>query len=180
MVRKDSPIVTAKNPNSCASVALGRGEGTTFHLYFPAHGTEALGEATRETAVPKGNGESVLYVDDELPIVTLGKLILERLNYLVEANTDVTKALELLRADPKRFDLVIVDQTMPVMTGIDFAREVAQIRPGLPVILSTGFVGQMNIEQLRAVGIREILPKPPTIQSIGMIVHGVLADVSAN
>jgi CheY-like chemotaxis protein len=86
------------------------------------------------------------------------------------------EALELIRTDPGRFDLVIADQTMPSMTGIDFARQIRLIRPDLPIILTTGYIGQLKIEQLRPMGIRELLPKPPTIRTLGQVVHRVLAD----
>jgi CheY-like chemotaxis protein len=66
--------------------------------------------------------------------------------------------------------------TMPVMSGIDFAQQLTQIRPNLPVILTTGYPGSMKLEQVRAIGIRELLLKPPTIQSIGTMVHRVLVE----
>lgn len=152
------------------------GEGTTFHLYFPAYASEESAVAIQDAATPSGAGEHVLYVDDEAPLALLGKRILERLGYSVETNTDVVAALELVRTEPGRFDLVIVDQTMPFMTGVDFARQVSLLRPDLPVILTTGFVGQMKIEELRPMGIREVLPKPHTIQTLGGVVHRVLTN----
>jgi CheY-like chemotaxis protein len=152
------------------------GQGTTFHLYFPAHASEESAVAMQYAATPSGAGERVLYVDDEAPLALLGKRILERLGYSVETNTDVVAALELVRTEPGRFDLVIVDLTMPVMTGIDFARQVSLLRPDLPVILTTGYVGQMKIEELRPMGIREVSPKPHTIQTLGGVVHRVLTN----
>jgi CheY-like chemotaxis protein len=65
---------------------------------------------------------------------------------------------------------------MPSMTGIDFARHIGNIRPDLPIILTTGYIGQLKIEQLRAIGIRELLSKPPTIRALGEAVHRVLTD----
>jgi CheY-like chemotaxis protein len=62
------------------------------------------------------------------------------------------------------------------MSGIDFAQQLTQIRPGLPVILTTGYPGSINLEQVKAMGIRELLLKPPTFQSIGTVVHRVLVE----
>jgi PAS domain S-box-containing protein len=152
------------------------GVGTTFRLYFPAHSSEEATAEIQAAATPSGTGERVLFVDDEAPLARLGKAILERLSYSVDARTDVLEALELIRTDPGRFDLVIADQTMPSMTGIDFARQIRLIRPDLPIILTTGYIGQLKIEQLRPMGIRELLPKPPTIRTLGQVVHRVLAD----
>ena len=123
--------------------------GTTFRLYFPAHLIEGPAAENQTAATPSGSGERVLFVDDEAPLARLGKAILEGLNYSVDARTDVMEALELIRTEPGRFDLVIADQTMPSMTGIDLARHIRLIRPDLPVILTTGYIGQLKIEQLR-------------------------------
>jgi two-component system, cell cycle sensor histidine kinase and response regulator CckA len=128
--------------------------GTTFRLYFPAHLSEGPIAEIQATATPSGAGECVLFVDDEAPLARLGKAILERLKYSVEARTDVIEALELIRTEPGRFDIVITDQTMPSMTGIDFARHIGNIRPDLPIILTTGYIGQLKIEQLRAICFR--------------------------
>jgi PAS domain S-box-containing protein len=152
------------------------GEGTTFHLYFPAHASEETSGEAKETAVPRGKGERVLYVDDEVPLAMLGKKILERLGYAVETRTNVLEALELVRGAPERFDIVVTDQTMPGMAGVDLAREISHIRAGLPIILTTGYMGQLKVDQLRSYGIREILPKPPTFHSLGSLVHHVLAE----
>jgi len=152
------------------------GVGTTFRLYFPAHTSEGLTADIQAAATPIGTGERVLFVDDEAPVANLGKAILEHLDYSVDVRTDVMEALELIRKDPGRFDLVISDQTMPSMTGIDFARQIRLIRPDLPIVLTTGYVGQLKIEQLRPLGISELLPKPLTIRSLGEVVHRLLAD----
>jgi CheY-like chemotaxis protein/two-component sensor histidine kinase len=152
------------------------GEGTTFNLYFPAIGGEILDLETHATPIPLGKGELILIVDDEEPLVLLAKRILVWLGYVVETQTSVAEALELVRNGPGRFDLVITDLTMPAMSGIDFAQQLTQIRPGLPVILTTGYPGSLKLEQVREMGIRELLLKPPTIQSMGTMVHRVLVD----
>lgn len=152
------------------------GVGTTFRLYFPAHSSEELTAEIQGVATPIGSGERLLFVDDEAPVANLGKAILARLNYSVEARTDVKEALELIRNEPGRFDLVISDQTMPSMTGIDFARQIRLIRADLPIILTTGYMAQLKIEQLRPLGISEVLPKPVTVRMLGEVVHRVLAD----
>jgi CheY-like chemotaxis protein len=152
------------------------GIGTTFRLYFPAHSSDEATAEIQAAVTPSGTGERVLFVDDEAPLANLGKAILERLGYSVDARTNVLEALELIRSEPGRFDLVIADQTMPSMTGIDFARQIRLIRSDLPIVLTTGYVGQLKIEQLRPMGIRELLPKPPTIRTLGEVVHRVLAD----
>ncbi len=150
------------------------GEGTVFHLYFPI-----TTEASKETAAtveetPAGHGERILFVDDEMPLAMLGQNMLEELCYVVENKTNVTEALAMVRANPMAFDLVITDLTMPLMLGTDFALELLQIRPHLPIILTTGYSASLTPERVREMGIREILLKPHTIQSLGLAVHRVL------
>jgi PAS domain S-box-containing protein len=151
------------------------GQGTVFTLYFPADsGSPSVVEAGN-SATPSGKGERILYVDDEMPLARLGQKILEGLGYAVEAHTSVSTALALVRSEPRRFDLVVTDQTMPGMNGTDFAKELAQICPAVPVILTTGYVGEMTLEHLRTMGVRELLLKPPTMHTLGTLVHGLLA-----
>jgi len=150
------------------------GQGTVFHLYFPAYAGTVAASVTSETPVPTGQGQRILFVDDEEVLARLGKKNLEHLGYVVEMQTNVLAALALVRADPKRFDLVITDQTMPGMTGSDFAVFLLQARPDLPIILTTGYAGDLTPEQLRTLGIQELLLKPHTLQSLGTTVHQVL------
>ncbi len=150
------------------------GEGTTFHLYFSTHSGEAAKAVTSAGPIPQGDGERVLYVDDEEPLAQLGKKALEQLGYHVEMSTKVMEALDWVRADPQRFDVVITDQTMPVMTGTDFAAHLQKIRPDLPIILATGYSASLTPEHLQEIGIRELLLKPQTLHSLATAVHRAL------
>ena len=152
------------------------GEGTTFHLYFPAYAVEVAEPTIEVVRVPSGQGQSILLVDDEKQLVVIGRKMLERLNYVVECKTDVTEALEAVRADPTGFDLVITDLTMPGMTGTDFARRLLEIRPDLPIILTTGYGANLTSETVRALGIRELLSKPHNAQALGMAVQRALRE----
>jgi PAS domain S-box-containing protein len=155
------------------------GRGTTFHVYFPAHGAESVEKAAKMVEVPLGRGERVLFVDDEKPLALLGQKMLERLGYKVESISSVVAALERVRAHPRDFDLVITDLTMPVMTGTDFAAELLALRPDLPIVLTTGFNASLTSARLRELGIRELLLKPHSLQSLGAAVHRVLAESKA-
>jgi CheY-like chemotaxis protein len=146
------------------------------NLYFPAHGDDALDQQPHDMSIPHGNGERILVVDDEEILLVLARRMLTRLGYFVETMTLVKDALDLVRAEPDRFDLVITDLTMPVMSGIAFAQELARMRPNLPVILTTGYLGSLRMEQMREMGIRRLLAKPFSIQSLGTIVHGLLTE----
>ncbi len=149
-------------------------EGTVFHLYFPAHAGETAAAPADADDIPRGRGERILFVDDEELLVELGQKALTALGYEVEGLTQPIAALALLRTEPHRFALVITDQTMPRMTGFVLAGELQQIRPGLPIILSSGYSQLLTSESVAAAGIRDVLLKPFTIHSLGHAVHAAL------
>jgi len=100
--------------------------------------------------------------------------LLDSLGYEVTSRTSSREALALLRLDPSRFDLVITDQTMPDMTGIELAKEIIAIRPDMPVILSTGFSHLVGADEAKAAGIRAFTMKPLTKGEIARTVRNVL------
>jgi PAS domain S-box-containing protein len=150
------------------------GKGTTFNIYLPAHDRDAPPVLT-STLVPRGNGEHILFVDDEESLASLGKSMLERLGYRVTTEISSVKALKIFSAQPLDFDLVITDQTMPQLSGTEFAKMLLEIQPQLPVILSTGYSTAINPEKARAMGIREFLSKPNTAQALGEAIQRALS-----
>ncbi|MGM0576205.1 MAG: ATP-binding protein [Myxococcota bacterium] len=150
------------------------GEGTTFRVWLPhAERPEEPRPAQRPRPVVGGD-ERILFVDDEPTLVRLWKERLSRLGYDVSVCTSSVDALELFRATPHRFDLVISDQTMPLMTGDSLARQILRLRPELPVILYTGFSHAITAEQARAMGIREFLMKPLDLEEMAAAIRRVL------
>jgi CheY-like chemotaxis protein len=152
------------------------GQGTTFCLYFPAHESAAAEGPEQTDSIPRGNREQVLFVDDEPSLAVLGKKMLERAGYQVTVQTNSQEALAAFRAAPDRYDLVITDLTMPRLTGVDLASELLKLRPELPIVLATGFGGSMNAPKAKTLGIRELLMKPVTAQSLAECAHRVLTQ----
>jgi len=149
--------------------------GTTFHLYFPVHAAErAADAAVLRPKIPVGHGKRIMYLDDEEVLAMLGQKTLEQLGYQVEKQTQVQEALARVRAQPENYDLIITDQTMPGMTGLDFAQEVHRVRPDLPIIITSGLSASLTQEQLYEAGITELLPKPHTMYTLGTTVHRAL------
>lgn len=153
------------------------GKGTVFELYFPAHTQSTAEPPAGETdgEMPRGRGERILFVDDEAPILMVARLMLEELGYRVEGGTDVREMLEKFRGDPEAFDVVISDLTMPGMTGVEFARRLLQIRPDLPVILTTGYNATLTVERVQEIGVRELLMKPLLLQTLARALRRALA-----
>jgi CheY-like chemotaxis protein len=152
------------------------GEGATFDVYFPMVQAAAAAEAAPEEAVV-GGCERILFVDDEPSIELLGKQMLGSLGYKVTTCATAIAALELFRSDPSSFDLVITDMTMPLMTGDRMALEMMRLRPGLPVIICTGFNELLSEESVQAIGIRALLMKPFLKSEAAKVIRHVLDQV---
>ena len=150
------------------------GEGTVFRLYFPEHLGEATPAAGETGPTPHGQGECVLVVDDEAMLAELGTRILIRLGYTAESATTSAQALELVRTNPARYALVLSDQTMPGMTGLELAGELRDIRPDLPIMLMSGYNLSLTADRVAASGIRNILHKPFTLHTLGTAVQATL------
>jgi signal transduction histidine kinase/ActR/RegA family two-component response regulator len=141
------------------SVTSTPGEGTTFRVYLPLLDLEVDQEAVPEVVIPGGE-EHILFVDDEEALADLGKLTLEELGYKVTKETSSERALESFRANPDRYALVVTDQTMPHMTGIELASNMLALRPNVPILLVTGYSEAVSREQVLERGIRELIMKP--------------------
>jgi signal transduction histidine kinase/ActR/RegA family two-component response regulator len=135
-------------------------QGSAFEVYLPRFAGEVTRPQTKEEPLPTGNGETILLVDDEKPLVLLGEEMLAALGYEPVGSSSAEAALTAVRADPHRFDLVLTDQVMPGMTGTELATAVHAVRPDLPIVLMTGYIGPAASERLRGSGIREVLRKP--------------------
>ena len=150
------------------------GEGTTFRVYFPVVREEEKMEDF--AAAPPQGRERILFVDDEEVLTKMGKFMLERLGYTVTVCNSSSEALAAFTEDPGRYDLVITDQTMPGMTGTELACRLLQQRPGLPIILCTGYSHLVDEESAKQFGIKGFAWKPLSRSVIGGLIRLVLND----
>lgn len=154
------------------------GEGTVFHLFFPANETGTVVHPPAPPVIPRGRGERILFVDDETSLARLGQNILERFGYAPTAVTSAQAALEAVQAEPGAFALVITDMTMPGMDGITLGGRLLALEPHLPVILMTGYSKTMTVEKVRALGFQDLLIKPVSARALGEVVHRALCPRS--
>ena len=141
------------------------GKGSSFALYFPAAAAEKASradDAVREQS-PLAAGKRILYVDDEEALILLARRMLSSLGHSVTGFTEPKQALEALREHPQDFDVVVTDLSMPHMSGFDLAREVLALCPGMPVLMSSGYIEEEDEATARAIGIRELILKPMTM-----------------
>ena len=135
------------------------GIGSTFQVFLPKIRADEFAKPLDPDQNPSGK-ERILFIDDEEFLVEWGQSLLKRLGYEVTAMNDSTEAFEAFSSDPSRFDLVITDQTMPGITGLNLARELHKIRPHIPIILCTGQSDAVTLDTIKEVGITEFLMKP--------------------
>ena len=152
------------------------GKGSAFHVYLPlTQAEEQKPEVKEETPLPKGT-ERILFIDDEVVLARMGKEILKSLGYDVTSMTGSLEALALFKADPKQFDLVITDTTMPHMPGDILAQKIMAIRPDIPVIICTGHSKRISKEKAKEMGIKGFLMKPPAMRDVANMVRKVLDE----
>jgi CheY-like chemotaxis protein len=151
------------------------GKGTNFHVFIPV--TEKAGAAPgkdrEEESDPKGT-ERILIVDDEPSLANIAQTFFREQGYSVATATNGVQALELFKSDPHGFDLVITDMTMPAMTGDLLATELLKLRPGLPIILCTGYSDKISKDRTRSLGIRRYVEKPLIMSELGKTVRELL------
>jgi PAS domain S-box-containing protein len=137
-------------------------QGSVFTVYLPiAKGGGSTKPKLVDNACPRGV-ESILVVDDEMAIVKTQGSILERHGYTVTLCTNSQAALALFRTEPHRFDLVLTDMTMPMLSGDLMAQEMRRIRPDIPIILCTGYHKQMSADEALEKGFDAYEMKPLT------------------
>jgi PAS domain S-box-containing protein len=141
-------------------VATSVGHGTKFDIWLPVAGEVAARAAEADRALARGNGEIIMIVDDERPLVDLAEETIANLGYEPVGFDSSRAALEAFRAAPNRFDAVLTDEAMPELTGTAFAQELRRLRPAIPIIVMTGFDGGTLRERAADIGVNEVLRKP--------------------
>ena len=159
---------TMKSHGGAVTVESTPGAGSTFALYFPAAKEKVIKEEEGAPAQSLPSpGKRVLYVDDEEALVFLADRVLSRLGHSISGFTDPREALAAFRARPQEFDIVVTDLSMPHMSGFELAHEVLALRPGVPVLMTSGYIRAEDEHLARAAGIRELVLKPVTMDELG-------------
>lgn len=150
------------------------GQGTTFVIYLPAADPVEDRAELGLAETPRGHGERILFVDDEPALCEIAEQMLTRLGYRPEVFIHSEEAWRALAREPYAWDLVLTDLTMPLLTGVELAGRIHQLRPALPIILASGYSGMLSAETIEELGIREVAQKPLNFEELARVVHRVL------
>jgi signal transduction histidine kinase/ActR/RegA family two-component response regulator len=161
-------------------VASTVGKGSAFIVYLPRAGDAVEERPGAETQLPRGDGQRVLVVDDEEPLVKLAIRTLEGLGYAPVGFASSTAALEAFRAEPELFHAIVTDERMPELSGSELIREVRAIRSTIPILLVGGYVGGQVTALALEAGADEVLKKPLLARELAMSLARVLRSRCAD
>ncbi len=138
--------------------------GTEFNIYLPAdHQAVRTGpRPAPDTALPIGH-ETILFADDDEPLRNLGKLFLEKLGYKVLLAQDGEEAVRVYNERHREIDAVVLDMTMPKMTGRQVLEYILGVNPSAKVLLASGYTAEGSAKELIEAGAKDYLAKPYTI-----------------
>jgi two-component system, cell cycle sensor histidine kinase and response regulator CckA len=147
--------------------------GTTFHIFFPRTEIEHVIVPGKNENIPVGS-ETILLVDDDDTFLDVGGRMLERLGYEVFTATSGVEVLDMFEKNPERYDLVIVDMTMPEMNGLELSKKLLEIYEDIPIIICTGHNDLISSKISRDIAIRDYVMKPFVRYELASIIRGVL------
>jgi DNA-binding NtrC family response regulator len=142
-------------------------KGSTFSVYLPASGTSGAEKPTApRRADLRGSGETILVVEDEPSVREVFRQILQANGFKVRTAVDGAAAWDIVTDASVHLDGVITDLHMPRMDGMQLAREIARLRPGLGVVLSSGRFDRSEAPSLASLGFVALLEKPFSIERL--------------
>ena len=160
------------------------GRGTTIAAYLPIAAADAVSGATSDLFVPgraepRGQGEQILFVDDEEPVRAIARRVLAALGYTPMTATDGTDALIQAAQSRQTLHAVITDLHMPHMEGEALVRALRRMSPELPIIAASGRIDEVVGERLRQLGVKIILPKPFTQEQLARAIAALRQEPPA-
>jgi PAS domain S-box-containing protein len=158
------------------------GQGTTFHIFLPVRAAPAASGTAppAPSTVARGQGELILVIEDEPFVASYAAASLQQLGYTVATYTDSFSALADFAERAEEFRLVITDYMMPGLTGGEVIRRIQEMRPGIPVILATGYAAGIKPDSAQQIGACELLQKPFALEALAAAVRRHLPAGSAS
>ena len=166
----------AKSHGGFLNVTSEAGKGTTFSCFFPATPNAKVEARGEKKVLPRGNGETILVVDDEPGILTAAHKLLETHGYKVITSSDGVEALAVYAQHREAIKAVLTDIMMPVMDGAAMMRVLKKLEPNIKVIATSGIDQDAKFDELKALGMKAFIAKPYTADKILTVLRDVIED----
>lgn len=162
--------------HGCMEVTSVEGEGTAFHLFFPKLKPDAakLDHHLPNLKINHGNGERILIADDEPDVLMMTTKILQDLGYHTVTASDGQEAVEIFKADPQQFDLLLLDVVMPTLNGPRAAIKMRSLRPDIPLIFYTGYSHDEMSDSMKELDRFKMIAKPFRVVEISQLIHKMI------
>jgi PAS domain S-box-containing protein len=167
-----------KSHDGIANVYSECGKGTSFKVHLPAMLTfseEQLSQS-RQIEVPRGSGETILVVDDEISILAITAQTLEHFGYRVLSAHDGREAVAIYGEKKNEIAVVLTDMMMPLMDGSTLISVLQKINPAIKIVRSSGFYSHGSGNSLLEAGVKHFLAKPYTAETLIMTIRAVLDE----
>ncbi len=166
-----------KQANGWISVNSEQGKGSTLNVYLPASPAAKTAQKEKEIEVLdlKGKGERILIVEDETGIRKLLQSLLSGNGYTVFPSGSASEALEVFNREKQHFDIVFSDIVLPGRNGLELVKELLSVKPGLKVILSSGYMDEKSQSEIIHNSGYVFIRKPYELKVLLSVVKKVLS-----
>jgi PAS domain S-box-containing protein len=164
-----------KQNNGVVDVSSEQGQGTIFRIYLPRHQGKVEEMSPGEPdAMPRGSGQTILVVEDEVSILQLAEKLLEGLGYTVITADTPQKAISLARSLDRQIHLLITDVILPEMNGRELAEQIRAVHPGIKVLFMSGYTANVIAHHGVLEKTAQFVSKPFTREKLAVKVRQAL------
>jgi two-component system cell cycle sensor histidine kinase/response regulator CckA len=155
------------------------GRGTTFKIYLPAMDAAAGGlkDEVEESSLPRGNGETILIVDDEPSILIVTSKTLEAFGYRTLTADDGAEAIAIYAEKRDKISVVLTDMAMPIMDGTATIRALLKLNPAVKIVAASGLNANGADSKMFGIAVKHFLTKPYTAGTMLKVMRAILDEV---
>lgn len=171
-------MAVVKSHEGIINVYSEPGKGTTFTVYLPALETslETRKGQPEQAMLPRGNGETVLVVEDEASILTITSQTLQAFGYRVLTAADGAEAVAVYARNMNEIAVVLTDMMMPVMDGQAMIHALMRINPAVKIIAASGLTANGGVAKVAGSGVKHFLTKPYTAGTLLKTMRSILNE----